>query len=56
MTPEKTNAFAAVDFMGKRRDELSDLYYSNPDQFKKHLKQIQKKFQKNFRLIQKHTA
>ena len=48
--------FNAVDFMRRRRDELSSLYNSNPHEFKKHLQEVQKKYQSRFRVTQKHTA
>ncbi len=56
MKLEKTQDFKAVEFMRKRRDELSDLYNSNPDEFKKQLKKIQKKYQNKFRVTRKHIA
>lgn len=56
MKSKKTNDFKAVDFMRKRREELSDMYNSNPDEFKKQLKQIQKKYQNKFQVTKKHNA
>lgn len=56
MKSKKAQDFNAVDFMRRRREELSDLYNSNPLEFKKHLKEVQKKYQSKFRVIQKHNA
>ncbi len=56
MKSTKNDDFKAVDFMRKRREELSDLYKSNPREFKKQLEQIQKKYKNKFRVKQKHTA
>ncbi len=56
MKSRKTQDFKAVQFMRKRREELSDLFNSNPDEFKKQLEKIQKKYQSKFRVTRKHIA
>jgi len=56
MKSKKINDFKAVDFMRQRREELSNMYNSNPDEFNKQLKEIQKKYQEKFRIAQKDTA
>ena len=56
MKPVKIQDFKTVEFMRKRREELSDLYNSNPNEFKKQLEKVQKKYKSRFRITQKHTA
>jgi hypothetical protein len=55
----KTNdgkEFNAVEFQRKRREELSDLYNSNPTEFWKRIEAIRKKYRSKFGQKQKHTA
>ncbi len=39
----KTKKFDSVAFMRKRRDELSKLYFENPEEFDKRMKDADKK-------------
>ncbi|MFO7448440.1 MAG: hypothetical protein R6W90_18930 [Ignavibacteriaceae bacterium] len=41
--------FSAVEFMRKKRDELSELYSTNPAEFWEKLEEIRKKFKGKFR-------
>jgi len=50
----KEKQFKAVEFQRKRREELSDLYNSNPAEFWKLLKEIRKKYRDKFRQKEKH--
>ena len=57
MKPVKTKKdFKAVDFMRKRRNELSGLYNSNPEKFLTQLKQVRKKYSRKFRVSEKQPA
>ncbi|MDX2048358.1 MAG: hypothetical protein SFU87_16335 [Chitinophagaceae bacterium] len=56
MKNEKLKSFKAVDFMRKRREELSDLYNSNPMGFLKKLEQVQKKYRNKFHVSAKQQA
>ena len=40
----KEKDFKAVEFMRKRRDEMSELYNTNPEEFWKQLSAIRKKY------------
>lgn len=42
--------------MRQQRIELSNMYNSNPDGFKKQLEQIRKKYQNRFKIVQNHNA
>ncbi len=48
MKSKKTQDFNAVDFMRRRRKVLSELYNSNPQEFKKYLKEVQKNIKASF--------
>lgn len=48
--------FDAVAFQRKRRDELSHLYNTNPEEFWKQLAEIRKKYRKKFHTKQKRAA
>mgnify|MGYP001796498144 CR=1 FL=1 len=56
MKNSKDKDFKAVEFMRKRRDELSNAYNSNPKSFLKTLEQIRKNYQSKFHKLEKHTA
>ncbi len=49
----KKEDFKAVEFMRKRREELSNLYNSNREDFLKQLEQVRKKYKNNFRVTEK---
>ena len=48
--------FHAVEFMRKRRDELSELYTRNPSAFRKELEAARKKYADKFRRKIKRAA
>lgn len=48
--------FDAVGFQRQRREELSKLYNSNPEEFDKQLAEIRKKYRNKFHQKEKHTA
>ena len=56
MKKEKEENFNAVEFMRKRRDELSKEYTDNPIAFKKELEEIRKKYAHLFNTKQKKAA
>ncbi len=48
--------FRAVEFQRKRRQELSDLFNSDPTEFWKRLEIVRKKYRNKFRQKEKHSA
>jgi len=50
------NTFKAVQFMRKRRDELSKLHTENPEEYKKQLKETRRKYKNKFKQPKKHLA
>lgn len=48
MKTQKEKDFKAVEFQRKRRDELSDLYNSDPAEFWKQLEAVRKKYRSKF--------
>jgi ribosomal protein S18 len=56
MKTKEKKEFKAVKFQRQRRDELSDLYNSNPIEFWKRLELIRKKYISKFAQKQEHTA
>jgi len=56
MKTEGKKEFKAVEFQRERRDELSDLYNSDPIEFWKRLEAIRKKYFGKFVQKQEHTA
>lgn len=55
-TKEKPANFDSVKFMRKRRDELGELYASNPEKFWKQLEEIRKKYKSKFHQKKKPAA
>lgn len=53
---EAHSDFKAVEFMRKRRDELSDLYEKDPTEFWKQLEDIRKKYKFKFHQKKKRAA
>lgn len=49
----KKEDFKAVEFMRKRREELSNLFNSNQEDFLKELEQVRKKYKNKFRVTEK---
>lgn len=56
MNHDENKNFNAVEFMRKRREELSNLYNSDKDEFSNKLKEIQEKYTGRFRVTEKHIA
>jgi hypothetical protein len=56
MKQDEDEKFNAVDFMRKRREELSNLYNSDKDEFLNKLKEVQEKYAGRFHVTQKHIA
>ena len=48
MKTQKEKDFKAVEFQRKRREELSDLYNSDPAEFWKRLEAVRKKYRSKF--------
>lgn len=53
-TKEKT--FKSVEYMRAKREELSRLHADNPEEYKKHLEEIRKKYPAKFALKKRNEA
>jgi len=52
----KEGKFKAVDYMRKKREELSQLHAENPKEYKKQLETIRKKYASKFKLKKRNVA
>ena len=52
----KKESFNAVEFMRKKRDELSELYMTNPKKFWSQLEAVRKKYKNKFHQKEKHLS
>ena len=53
---KKEKPFKAVEFMRKRREELSELHNRDPEEYKRQLEAVQKKYKHVFKSPEKRTA
>lgn len=56
MKKENNKDWNAVNFMRKRRDELSKLYQTDEKEFWKQLEEVRKRYKNKFHQKLKHTA
>ena len=56
MKQDENKDLNAVDFMRKRREELSSLYNTDQEEFLNKLKEVQEKYAGRFQVTQKHIA
>lgn len=53
---KKQDTFNAVEFMRKRRDELSELHSRDPKEYDRQLKLVRTKYKQLFKVPKKGTA